>query len=286
MIIKFNLDGTIDQTYGSRIFKRSNAVTEILILAPFNSQSSILVNYSLPDGTIYTGVATYSGFSVDASLNMFKTPVTQSITEIAGRVDVSLEVRSIADSLEITTTANTHINVEASTTVVVVDDVDQYLTLANAGNVKAQTALDENVAQDILVANSYRKFETYSKDEAYKKDETYTQVETDSVAIEKSIGAENNAKAYTDVEVDKVVFGGISGSVVSFEDSGSAYVTNIGIVKSVHFVPLSENIINVTTPIESNNIVTMDLYNELSKSNADIQTNLTEIQAIKNYLGI
>lgn len=152
MIIKMNIDGTIDKTYGSRVFKRSNAVQEIVLFGPFNSQSTILANFVLPDDTHYTEVMTFGNYSIDEKLNMWICKIKHPITEIEGRVNLSFEIRTIADTQEITTTAETYINVEKSNSNVVVDEVDQFFELANEGIVRAQQALNHNETQDTRLA--------------------------------------------------------------------------------------------------------------------------------------
>lgn len=126
-----NLDGVIEKTYGSRVFKGSNAVTEIALFAPFDPRSTVIINFTLPDGTEIPGIMTFADFSVEDHYNMWVYKLRQNVTSMEGRVTLSFEVRAYVDETEVTTTAETHIYIEKSSNTTFLDEVDEFFALAN-----------------------------------------------------------------------------------------------------------------------------------------------------------
>lgn len=141
-----NLDGVIEKTYGSRVFKGSNGVTEIALFAPFDPQSTVIINFTLPDGTEIPGIMIFADFSVEDHYNMWVYKLRQNVTSMEGRVTLSFEIRAYVDETEVTTTAETHIYIEKSSSTTFLDEVDEFLALANEALARSQQALNLNQA--------------------------------------------------------------------------------------------------------------------------------------------
>lgn len=142
MIIKMNLDGTIDKVLGDRVFKMSNNVNKIYLIGPIAKNSNVLINFKLPDGSMQYGIMTYTGLDVTEELNMWEYKVKNNITEIPGKVELSIEVRTTNETL---LTARTYITVEdALSSEIEPGDVDEFLNLATEAILNSQEALNRS----------------------------------------------------------------------------------------------------------------------------------------------
>ncbi|QVK17715.1 hypothetical protein KHQ81_12820 [Mycoplasmatota bacterium] len=152
MFINLNKDGTIAKVIGSRVFRKSNSVSTIALFAPFAKDASIKINYTLPDGSVFSDVMLYQEFSQDEEKNLFTCKVTHSITEIEGQVIVSLEIHATnGDDVEIQTTAETYITVEASTSNDLALPAEEvFMNAVNGVNAQAQTN-----KEDITLLNEH-----------------------------------------------------------------------------------------------------------------------------------
>lgn len=154
MIIKMNLDGTIDKVLGDRVFKMSNNVNKIYLIGPIAKNSNVLINFKLPDGSMQYGIMTYTGLDVTEELNMWEYKVKNNITEIPGKVELSIEVRTTNETL---LTARTHITVEdALSSEIEPGDVDEFLNLATKAILNSQEALNRSYTKqeiDLKVAS-------------------------------------------------------------------------------------------------------------------------------------
>lgn len=137
-----NLDGTIDKVLGDRVFKMSNNVNKIYLIGPIAKNSNVLINFKLPDGSMQYGIMTYTGLDVTEELNMWEYKVKNNITEIPGKVELSIEVRTTNETL---LTARTYITVEdALSSEIEPGDVDEFLNLATEAILNSQEALNRS----------------------------------------------------------------------------------------------------------------------------------------------
>lgn len=133
-----NLDGVIEKTLGDRVFKMSNNVNKIQLIAPFVKESNVLINFKLPDGSMQYGVMVYSGLSITDDYNLWEYKVKDNVTQIPGKVEVNIEVRT---KNEVLTTAKTHITVEDTlSSEIEPTDVDEILEYARDALNKAHAA--------------------------------------------------------------------------------------------------------------------------------------------------
>lgn len=133
MFIHLNSDGTIAKVLHDRVIRRSN-VNKIYVFAPFAPGSTVLIHFQKPNGELITGPMIFKEFNLANQINTWEySLMNRTITDIAGKVLISLEIRAITeDGVEITATPNTHMWVEESIgELPEIEEVDEFLNLAN-----------------------------------------------------------------------------------------------------------------------------------------------------------
>lgn len=144
MFIHLNSDGTIAKVLHDRVIRRSN-VNKIYVFAPFAPGSTVLIHFQKPNGELITGPMIFKEFNLANQINTWEySLMNRTITDIAGKVLISLEIRAITeDGVEITATPNTHMWVEESIgELPEIEEVDEFLMLANQAHEKATQALE------------------------------------------------------------------------------------------------------------------------------------------------
>ena len=133
MFIHLNSDGTIAKVLHDRVIRRSN-VNKIYVFAPFAPGSTVLIHFQKPNGELITGPMIFKEFNLANQINTWEySLMNRTITDIAGKVLISLEIRAITEGgVEITATPNTHMWVEESIgELPEIEEVDEFLNLAN-----------------------------------------------------------------------------------------------------------------------------------------------------------
>lgn len=144
MFIHLNSDGTIAKVLHDRVIRRSN-VNKIYVFAPFAPGSTVLIHFQKPNGELITGPMIFKEFNLANQINTWEySLMNRTITDIAGKVLISLEIRAITEGgVEITATPNTHMWVEESIgELPEIEEVDEFLMLANQAHEKATQALE------------------------------------------------------------------------------------------------------------------------------------------------
>lgn len=203
MFINLNKDGTIAKVIGSRVFRKSNSVSTIALFAPFAKDASIKINYTLPDGSAFTDVMLYQEFSQDEEKNLFTCKVTHSITEIEGRVNVSLEIHATNnDQVEIQTTAETYITVEASTSNdLALPQEDVFMNAVNGVNAQAQTN-----KEDISLLNEHLTgSDTTITEYMANTDQAVSDLQQKDVSLDSDIASVNSDIASANSRIDTKV---------------------------------------------------------------------------------
>ena len=151
MFIHLNSDGTIAKVLHDRVIRRSN-VNKIYVFAPFAPGSTVLIHFQKPNGELITGPMIFKEFNLANQINTWEySLMNRTITDIAGKVLISLEIRAITEGgVEITATPNTHMWVEESIgELPEIEEVDEFLNLANLA-MERVIALEEELEETQL----------------------------------------------------------------------------------------------------------------------------------------
>lgn len=205
MFIHLNSDGTIAKVLHDRVIRRSN-VNKIYVFAPFAPGSTVLIHFQKPNGEFVTGPMIFKEFNLANQINTWEySLMNRTITDIAGKVLISLEIRAITeDGVEITATPNTHMWVEESIgELPEIEEVDEFLNLANLAMETANDAIERVVALE----------EEFEETQLTEEDK----VKLNNLPL--------NTNAELDSKVDKVAGKGLSTNDYTNEDK--AKVANL-----------------------------------------------------------
>lgn len=92
MIIYFNSNGDITSLKPERVYQGSNDVDQFLIVAPFNTASTIELTFTLPNGQVLSPYILSGGAIFTNELNIWSFLLKSDITRFAGQVRFGVRV--------------------------------------------------------------------------------------------------------------------------------------------------------------------------------------------------
>jgi hypothetical protein len=272
-----NTEGTITAVTSSPLYQGSSDVNKIVLLAPFSSQSPVLVSFRLPNGQyVYPYFAraegnadnpyrmvlleSFSGkfFTEDGKTgyNAWSINVDYPLTQYPGVLTIQFAVG----------VGNGYLT--SSTPMTTVERGNEYLPPSIADDEALATLYDAVEAAQLAASNaqmaeaSADDYADFAMQDAHKA-ERYAVGEQDGVEVEGGIGYQNNAKYYA---------GQAAQSVVDVQDEGRDIIQEVE-ETGARYVAQCQNLVNSLNA----------LYEDFNQNVGDLEATLDEIIALQDY---